>query len=64
VDLVDEQHVPGFEAREDRGEVAGPLDRRAGGGPQLRADLGIATIAARVVLPRPGDPESRTWSAA
>jgi hypothetical protein len=39
VHLVEEQHVAGFEAREDRGEVAGPFDRRAGRGPERGPDL-------------------------
>ena len=36
VDLVDEEDVALLEVREDRGEVAGALDRRAGGGADWR----------------------------
>ena len=39
MDLVDEQHIAGFEFRQDRRQVSGPLDGRARGdvevGPQL-----------------------------
>ena len=40
VDLVEEEHVALVHAREDRGEVAGVLDRRAAGDPQRRGHLG------------------------
>jgi hypothetical protein len=40
VDLVDEQHVAGFEAGEDGGEVPGAFDGWPGGGAELRTDLG------------------------
>ena len=40
VDLVDEQHLALGEAGQQRGQVAGPLDRRAGGQPERRAQLG------------------------
>ncbi len=39
VDFVDEQHVPGLEVGEDRGEVAGALDDRAGGGAEADAEF-------------------------
>ena len=40
VDLVDEQHVAGREVGQHRGEVARPLEGRAAGEPDLRAELG------------------------
>ena len=40
VDLVDEQHLALGEAGEQRGQVAGALDRRAAGHPDRRAELG------------------------
>ena len=40
VDLVDEEHLALVEAGQDRGEVAGVVDRRAAGDPQRRAHLG------------------------
>ncbi len=40
VDLVDEQHLALVERGQDGGEVAGVLDRRAGGDPQRHAQLG------------------------
>ena len=39
VDLVDEQDVALFEVGEQRGEVAGPGDHRAGGGAEIDAEL-------------------------
>ena len=39
MDLVDEQHVARLEVREQRGEVAGPLEHRARGLAQVHADL-------------------------
>jgi hypothetical protein len=52
VDLVDEEHLAGHQARQQRGEVAGvldrgPLDSRSG------RSLSCATIIASVVLPSP-----------
>jgi hypothetical protein len=40
VDLVDEQHVVGLEVGEQRGQVAGALQHRAGGLAQVDAHLG------------------------
>jgi hypothetical protein len=40
VDLVDEQHLALGEAGEQRGQVAGPLDRRPAGHPDRRPELG------------------------
>ena len=40
MDLVDEQHVALVQGREDRGQVAGTLDRGARGGADLRTHLG------------------------
>ena len=39
MDLVDEEHVALVELREDRGEVAGPLERGARGHVEVRAEL-------------------------
>ena len=39
VDLVDEQHVALDQIGQDRGQVAGPLQRRAGGQPQRGAQF-------------------------
>ena len=39
VDLVDEEHVALFEVGEQRGEVAGLGDHRAGGGAEIDAEL-------------------------
>ena len=39
VDLVDEQHVAGLQVGQDRGQVAGALDHRAGGGAEADAQL-------------------------
>ncbi len=39
VDLVDEQHLAGLEVGEDGGQVAGPLEHRAGGGADGGAHL-------------------------
>ena len=39
VDLVDEQHVARLEVGEDRGEIPGALDHRAGGGAEADAKL-------------------------
>ena len=39
VDLVDEQHVAVFEIGEQRGEVAGLGDHRAGGRAEIHAEL-------------------------
>ena len=63
VHLVDEQHVAVVEVREDRGEVAGPLERGTARG-LMRAPISFAMIPASVVLPRPGGPASSTWSTA
>ena len=63
VDLVDEQDVALVEVGQDRGQVAGPLDRR----PLVAwrfTPSSRAMMLASVVLPRPGGPYSRTWSAA
>ena len=40
VDLVDEQHIVLDEVRQHRREIAGPLERRARGHPQRRAQFG------------------------
>ena len=40
VDLVDEQHAAVVEIGEDRGEIAGPLERGPAGGLHARAHLG------------------------
>jgi hypothetical protein len=40
VDLVDEEHVALVELGEDRRQVAGPLERRAGGDVEVHAHLG------------------------
>ena len=40
MDLVDEQHVAVVEVREDRGEVAGPLERGSARRLEARAHLG------------------------
>ena len=39
VDLVDEQDVAGLQVGQDRGEVAGALDHRPGGGAEADAQL-------------------------
>ncbi len=39
VDLVDEQHVARLQVGQDRGQVAGALDHRAGGGAEADAQL-------------------------
>ena len=39
VDLVDEQHVARLQIGQDRGEVAGALDHRAGGGAEADAEF-------------------------
>ncbi len=39
VDLVDEQHVARLQVGEDRGEVAGALDHRPGGGAEADAEF-------------------------
>ena len=39
MDLVHEEHVALLEVREDRGEVAGAVERRAGGGLEPDAEL-------------------------
>ena len=64
VDLVEEQHLARLERRTGRRRgrrragSPGPLVTRSG------TSSSAATIIARVVLPRPGGPESRTWSGA
>ena len=47
MNLVDEQHVPGAEGRQHRGEVAGPLDGRAARRPNLRPHLGRHDVRQR-----------------
>ena len=39
VDLVNEQHVARLQVGQDRGQVAGALDHRAGGGAEAHAEL-------------------------
>src|SRR5947208_14877620 len=39
MNLVDEQHVPEFEIRENRGEIALELNQRPGRGPEMRVHL-------------------------
>ena len=39
MDFVDEQDIPGLEVCQDCGEVAGPLDHRAGGGAEADAEF-------------------------
>ena len=61
VDLVEEQHLALWReeriaARSPACWIAGPLVMRIG------APISAAMIIASVVLPRPGGPESRTWS--
>ena len=63
VDLVDEQHVAVVEVGEDRGEVAGPLERRAAV-TRRPTPISAATMPASVVLPRPGGPANSRWSTA
>ena len=64
VDLVDEEDLAGLECGEDGGEVAGPLDDRARGGLDAATSSSAAMTWARLVLPTPGGPKSRTWSRA
>ena len=59
VDLVDEQHVARLERREDRGEVALALERRARRRAEADAELVRARSCASVVLPRPGGPDEQ-----
>ena len=60
VDLVDEEHVARFEVREERREIAGPLDRRARWSRGTGRRVSIATMRASEVLPRPGGPWKST----
>ena len=62
VDLVDEQHVAVVEVGEDRGEVAGALERGPARDPAGRRSSSVAMMPASVVLPRPGGPAKSTWS--
>ena len=39
MDLVDEEHVAAFEVGDDRGEIAGALDRGTRGGAEIDAQL-------------------------
>ena len=54
VDLVDEQHVAVVEVGEDRGEVAGALERGPARDPQRRRPSRPRRCPARLVLPSPG----------
>ena len=59
MDLVDEQHVPLADIGEDAHEVGAALER----GPAviaMDAPISLAMMAASVVLPSPGGPESKT----
>ena len=53
VDLVDEEDVAGLEAREDGGDVALPLERRAGHGTDPDAEL-LTEDEREARLPEPG----------
>ena len=64
VDLVDEQDVAVVEVGEDRGEVAGPLERGPAGEAACATPISVATMPASEVLPSPGGPANSTWSTA
>ena len=59
MDLVDEQHVVRLQVGQQRGEIAGALEHRAGGGAQVDAQL-VGDHVLSVVLPRPGGPKIST----
>ena len=61
VDFVDEQHVVRFEVGQDRRQVAGAFEHRAGGLAQVDAHFGGDDVRQRR-LARPGGPNSSTWS--
>ena len=63
MDLVDEEDVVLLEVGEDRRQVLGLLEHRARGRAQVDAEL-VGDDVASVVLPRPGGPNSSTWSIA
>ena len=58
MDLVDEQHVVGFEVGEQRREIAGPLQHRSGGLPQVDAHLARDDVRQRG-LAQPGRAEQQ-----
>ena len=62
MNLIEEQHLAGGQRRQNRRQVPGMLNRGAGGDGS-GASISAAIIMARVVLPRPGGPDSNTWSA-
>src|SRR4029450_13795549 len=47
VDLVDEEHVAGFEVREQRGEIARAFEYRTAGRAQRRAHLACEHVGER-----------------
>ena len=47
MDLVHEQHVARLQVREQRGEIAGPLEHRPGGLLQVHAELGRDDVRER-----------------
>jgi hypothetical protein len=63
VDLVDEQDVARLEVGQDRGEVAGLRDHRAGGHPEADAKLGRHDLGERR-LAQARRPANSTWSSA
>ena len=64
VDLVDEQHVALFEIGEQRGEIAGLGDHRAGGGAEIRRPARARRSAPAWSCRGPGGPTNSTWSSA
>ena len=63
MNFVEKENLFGFERSENRGEVA--FRSRRGPALVLMGTFNsLAMICARVVLPRPGGPYSRTWSRA
>ena len=64
VDLVDEEDLAVLERGEQRGEVAGPLDDRPGGGLDRDARARRRSRGRGSSCRRPGGPKSRTWSRA
>jgi hypothetical protein len=60
MDLVDEEHVVGLEVGQQRRQVLGLFEHRAGGLAQVHAQFVAATMCDSVVLPRPGGPNSST----
>lgn len=59
VNLIDKQHVVRLKIGQHGGQIASPFEYRARGGTQIDA-ISVAMMCARVVLPKPGGPNSST----